>query len=102
MLENNVHLLVGYLGGCERIRKTPLPFAYVVHLRRALVLYCLTLPFAIVEALGWWSVAAVLMVSYTFFGFEEIGVEIEGPFGTTRTTSQCRKSVRQSTTTCMR
>ena len=81
MLDNNVHLLVGYLGGCERIRKTPLPFAYVVHLRRAMFLYCLTLPFAIVEGFGWAAIAAVLMVTYALFGIEEIGVEIEGPFG---------------------
>ena len=81
MLDNNVHLLVGYLGGCERIRKTPLPFAYVVHLRRALFLYCLTMPFALVESFGWVTVPAVLFVAYTFFGIEEIGVEIEGPFG---------------------
>ena len=39
------------LGACERIRKTPLPFVYVVHLRRALILYCFTLPFALVDAL---------------------------------------------------
>ena len=44
-IDNNVQLLIDYLGGCERIHKTPLPFAYVVHLRRALVIYCLTLPF---------------------------------------------------------
>lgn len=80
-LDQNVHMLVGYLGGCERIRKTPLPFAYVVHLRRAVVLYCVTLPFALVDSFGWFTVLDVLMVSYTLFGIEEIGVEIEGPFG---------------------
>jgi len=80
-LDQNIQLLVGYLGGCERIRKTPLPFAYVVHLRRALVIYCLTLPFALVDQFGWWTVLDVLLVAYTFLGIEEIGVEIEGPFG---------------------
>lgn len=80
-LDQNVQLLVGYLGGCERIRKTPLPFAYVVHLRRVLVIYCITLPFALVETYGWFTVLDVLLVSYTYFGIEEIGVEIEGPFG---------------------
>ena len=80
-LDQNVQLLVDYLGGCERIRKTPLPFAYVVHLRRALVLYCFTLPFALVETFGWATILDVLFVSYVFFGIEEIGVEIEGPFG---------------------
>jgi len=80
-LDQNTQLLVDYLGGCERIRKTPLPFAYVVHLRRALVLYCYTLPFALVSTYGWYTILDVLIVSYVFFGIEEIGVEIEGPFG---------------------
>jgi putative membrane protein len=80
-LDQNIQLLVDYLGGCERIRKTPLPFAYVVHLRRALVIYCLTLPFALVDQFGWFTVLDVLLVAYTFLGIEEIGVEIEGPFG---------------------
>jgi len=80
-LDANIQLLVDYLGGCERIRKTPLPFAYVVHLRRALIIYCFTLPFALVETFGWFTVLDVLFVAYIFFGIEEIGVEIEGPFG---------------------
>lgn len=80
-LDQNIQLLVDYIGGCERIHKTPLPFAYVVHLRRALVIYCFTLPFALVESFGWLTVLDVLLVTYTFFGIEEIGVEIEGPFG---------------------
>lgn len=80
-LDQNVQLLVDYLGGCERIRKTPLPFAYVVHLRRVLVIYCITLPFALVETFGWFTILDVLLVAYTYFGIEEIGVEIEGPFG---------------------
>ena len=80
-LDQNTQQLVGYLGGCERIRNTPLPFAYVVHLRRALVLYCYTLPFALVSSYGWYTILDVLLISYVFFGIEEIGVEIEGPFG---------------------
>lgn len=80
-LDQNTQQLVDYLGGCERIRKTPLPFAYVVHLRRALVLYCFTLPFALVTSYGWYTILDVLLISYVFFGIEEIGVEIEGPFG---------------------
>lgn len=80
-LDANLQQLIDYVGGCERIRKTPLPFAYVVHLRRALIIYCFTLPFALVESFGWFTILDVLFVAYTFFGIEEIGVEIEGPFG---------------------
>jgi putative membrane protein len=80
-LDQNVQLLIDYMGACERIHKTPMPFAYMVHLRRALILYCYTLPFALVETFAWWTVAVVLLVAYFLAGIEEIGVEIEDPFG---------------------
>lgn len=80
-LDQNVQLLIDYVGACERIHRTPLPFAYVVHLRRALILYFLTLPFALLDAFGWVTVVDTLLVAYVFFGIEEIGVQIEDPFG---------------------
>ncbi len=69
------------LGGCERIRNTPLPIAYVLHLKRFLSLFCLTISLPMVAAMGWWSILATALVSYAFIGVEEIGVEIEDPFG---------------------
>ncbi len=80
-LDLDVRKLTDSLGSCERIRKTPMPFAYVVHLRRALILYCFTLPFGLVKDFGWGTVLDTLLISYVFFGVEEIGVEIENPFG---------------------
>ena len=76
-----VQQLVDHLGGCERIRRTPLPFVYVVHLRRALILYSFTLPMALVGSYGWSTIGVVLVLAYVLFGIEEIGVEIENPFG---------------------
>ena len=67
-LDHNVQLLVDYLGGCERINSTPLPYAYMVHLRRVMIVYCFTLPFALVEPFGWLTVPAILGVAYTFSG----------------------------------
>ena len=46
-----------------------------------MIIYCFTLPFALVDTFGWFTIRDVLLVAYTFFGIEEIGVEIEGPFG---------------------
>jgi predicted membrane chloride channel (bestrophin family) len=80
-IDDNVRKMVDDIGGCERIRSTPLPFVYVVHLRRALIAYCFTLPMALVSFYGWWTILVTFMISYTFFGIEEIGVEIEDPFG---------------------
>jgi putative membrane protein len=80
-LDQDVQQLTDYMGGCERIHKTPLPFAYVVHLRRALILYCFTLPFGLIKFFGWGTIGATFVIAYIFFGIEEIGVEIEDPFG---------------------
>lgn len=81
MLDADVQALIDHVGACERIASTPLPYAYAVHLRRALLIYCVTLPFALVSAFGEWTVVPSLIVSYILIGIEEIGTEIEGPFG---------------------
>lgn len=73
--------LVDCLGGCERILKTPIPLAYAIHLKQLLLLYCFILPFQFVKDVGWWTVPLVAIVSFTLFGIEEIGIEIENPFG---------------------
>ncbi|AFZ23420.1 putative membrane protein [Cylindrospermum stagnale PCC 7417] len=73
--------LVDNLGACERILKTPLPVAYGILLKQLLLLYCFLLPFQIVENLNWWTGLAVALVGFTLFGIEEIGLEIENPFG---------------------
>ncbi len=74
--------LIDALGACERIHNTPLPFAYMVHLRRALIIFLATMPLAIVKDFGWATIPATLLISYVMLGVEEIGVEIEDPFGT--------------------
>lgn len=79
-IDQNVQLLIDYIGACERIHRTPLPFAYVVHLRRAIILYCFTLPFALYRDFGWATIPATFFLAYVFFGIEEIGVTIEDPF----------------------
>ncbi|MEX0269187.1 bestrophin family protein [Leptolyngbyaceae cyanobacterium UHCC 1019] len=80
-MQNLLNGLVDYLGGCERILKTPMPIAYSIHLKQLLLLYCLSLPFQTVGQLGWWTGAVVALISFTLFGIEEIGIEIENPFG---------------------
>lgn len=81
-LDQNAQLLIDYMGACQRIRRTPLPFAYVVHLRRSVVLYCATLPFALVEQFGWLTPFVCFVTAFFLVGIEDIGIEIEDPFGT--------------------
>jgi putative membrane protein len=73
--------LVDNLGACERILKTPMPLAYAIHLKQLLLIYCLLLPFQLVESLGWTTGLITALVSFTLFGIEAIGIEIENPFG---------------------
>ncbi|WP_017651421.1 bestrophin family protein [Fortiea contorta] len=73
--------LVDNLGSCERILRTPMPLAYAIHLKQLLLLYCILLPFQMVQSLGWWTGLIVALVSFTLFGIEAIGLEIENPFG---------------------
>ena len=81
-MQLHLNELTNCLGGCERILKTPMPLAYGIHLKQLLVIYSLTLPFQFVGELGWYSIFIVGVVSFTLFGIEEIGLEIENPFGT--------------------
>jgi putative membrane protein len=81
MLEAHVTTLIDCIGACERIRNTPLPFAYVVHMRRCLLVYCATLPMALVDKFGPLMVPATMLLNYMLLGIEEIGVEVENPFG---------------------
>jgi ion channel-forming bestrophin family protein len=73
--------MVESLGACERILKTPMPMAYAIHLKQLLLIYCLLLPLQMVGEIGYWTGPIVGLVSFTLFGIEEIGLEIENPFG---------------------
>jgi ion channel-forming bestrophin family protein len=69
------------IGGCERIASTPLPFTYSVILHRTIYLYCMMLPFGLVDGIGMMTPVVVAFVSYTFFALEALSDEIEEPFG---------------------
>ncbi|MEH2163638.1 MAG: bestrophin family ion channel [Nostoc sp.] len=80
-LHNCVDDLVDILGGCERILKTPLPLIYTIKLRQLLLIFCLILPLEIVSFLNWWTGLIMAFVSFTLLSIEQIGSEIEEPFG---------------------
>jgi putative membrane protein len=69
------------LGGCERIASTPIPFTYSVIIHRTIYLYCLLLPFGLVDSIGLMTPVIVGFIAYTFFALEALGAQIEEPFG---------------------
>lgn len=81
-MEVSLNELSNALGGCERIANTPLPFTYTVILHRSAYIYCMLLPFGLVDSIGFMTPLVVTFVSYTFFALEALSDEIENPFGT--------------------
>ncbi|ORY46922.1 UPF0187-domain-containing protein [Rhizoclosmatium globosum] len=66
----------------QRIRSTPIPAAYAIHLKQTLFVYLLSLPFQLVASpLGWWTIPVTFLSCIVMLGIEVIGTEIENPFG---------------------
>ena len=80
-MDASLSALTAVAAGCERIRRTPLPFAYTLLLHRTATLYCYLLPFGLVDTIGAVTPFVVAIVAYTFFGLDAVGDEIEEPFG---------------------
>jgi putative membrane protein len=68
-------------GGCERIKKTPIPFSYSAFIKKFMFLYVITLPFGWVFSLGFYVVLIVPFILYVLASLELIAEEIEDPFG---------------------
>ncbi|WP_115718544.1 bestrophin family protein [Gallaecimonas mangrovi] len=81
LLEQRLVAFSEVQGACERIKATPLPFPYSLLLHRTIYIFCLLLPFAMAQPLGWMAPIFTAIVSYTFFGLDAIGNELEDPFG---------------------
>ena len=81
VLEERVVSLSGVLAAAERIKGMPVPYTYSLMLHRTAYLFCLLLPFGLAPVAGPWTPLLVLIVSYTFFGLDALGDELENPFG---------------------
>jgi putative membrane protein len=76
--------LIDHLGGCERIRKTPLAIVYSITIRRFIVIYLTTLPFALVHKfeVDWLTPVVTFVVAYSVLALDRIGIELQHPFDT--------------------
>ncbi len=80
-LQEMLNEMVDILGGCERILKTPVPIVYTITLKILFVVYFLILPLGLVQNLGILTVPIVAFISFLILSINEIGSEIEEPFG---------------------
>lgn len=79
-MNNMLNNMIEGLSSCERISVTPLPIAYRIYLKRLILIYCLGLPFNLIDKMEWWAIPVVAIVSFILLGLEEVGKELENPF----------------------
>ena len=80
-LDKELKDFMDLLGGCERIKNTPIPYSYSMYVKKFIFIYIITLPFGFVTTFGYATVPAVLLVSFILLSVELIAEEIEDPFG---------------------
>jgi putative membrane protein len=79
-METTLVALTDAQGGLERIKNTPLPVQYRFLPRFFSRLFCLILPFAVVEDLGWLTPLGSGLVGLMFLLAVQIGDQLANPF----------------------
>ena len=78
--------LVDYLGACERIFRSPIPLVYTRHTSRFITSFMALMPFALWAPMStswnhWATIPSTALLATFLFGIEELGIQIEEPFG---------------------
>ena len=90
--------LIDHLGGCERILATPLALCSAIQVRRFIMLFLVSLPFAQLHHLDakpglsfldreiasadWLVPLFVMLMAYPLLSLDRIGMELQNPFDT--------------------
>lgn len=82
MFSDHLSAMAGVQAACERLNSAPVPFAYSLMLHRSAWLFCLVLPFGIVDILGFGTPFITVILAYYFLGLDALGEELERPFST--------------------
>lgn len=74
--------LIDHLGGCERIRSTPLASVYSIMISRFILLYLATLPFALLHKfeVEWLAPVVTVFVAQPVLVLDQLGIELQQPF----------------------
>jgi ion channel-forming bestrophin family protein len=76
--------LIDHLGGCERIVNTPLAKVYSITIRRFVLLYLATLPFALLHRFmrEWMVPLVTFVIAHPVLMLDQLGIELQQPFST--------------------
>lgn len=78
--DRSIAALLDVQGGCERIKKTPMPRSYGFIADRLIVAYGALFPLAMTEELGWLMIPVNVLVCIAFALISEVGRVLEDPF----------------------
>jgi len=85
------------VGACERIFKTPIPLVYTRHTARFVGLWLALLPLGIYSVDSSWNhlvtIPASALTAFFLIGVEELGMQIEEPFGILPMEAFCEGSI---------
>jgi putative membrane protein len=80
-LDKELKDFIDILGACERIKHTPIPYSYMMYVKKFIFIYIITLPFGFVTQSGYMTIPIVVLISFVLLSVELIAEEIEDPFG---------------------
>jgi putative membrane protein len=81
LLDKELKEFADIVGGCERIKSTPIPYSYAMYIKKFIFIYLITLPLGFVTTAGYITVPIVVLISFVLLSVELIAEEIENPFG---------------------
>lgn len=80
-LDKELKDFIDLMGACERIRNTPIPYSYMMYVKKFIFIYIITLPFGFITDSGYWTIVIVTLITFVLMSVELIAEEIEDPFG---------------------
>ncbi len=79
-LDGTIMTFLDVQGGCERIKRTPMPRGYGFFVERLLLFFSVLFPLAIVKDIGWAVIPVNIVVCMGFALISETGRVLEDPF----------------------
>lgn len=80
-LDKELKEFIDIVGACERIKNTPIPYSYMMYVKKFIFIYIITLPFGFVTQSGYMTIVIVVVITFVLMSVELIAEEIEDPFG---------------------